>query len=842
MQPQTVGRYRILRELGRGGMGTVYLAYDPELDRHVAIKGLGAGQATAERRQRLRREARAAAALIHPNIAQVYDVLSEGEKDYVVMELVEGKSLAENLVTGPLSPAEVARLGAQVAEALAFAHRKGIIHRDIKSENIMLTPDGKVKVLDFGLAHILTLPPDQRLTQEGLVVGTSRAMSPEQAMGKPLDARSDIFSLGSLLYEAACGEPAFAGETVLETMHKVVRAEFVPLRQKAPHVPKQLAEVIERCLARDPADRFQNAMEVARLLDVGSRTFGTLQLAPVAGPTALVQRLVQRLPWVLAGVALLAVLSALVAWLGWLAPRKPLMVAVLPVSGALPASSPLAGTAVAEALTGFLANLEGVHVVAGREVRAVYREQASVRELAAALGVEEVVEAVALPANQVESLRLELRRVEGSTGRIRWSRQLEVGSQDLSVLQDRLTTALADGFRSFASRRRLRPPPREALEAYLEAKSRLDAGRASTGYREELALLARVEELAPDFAEAFLAHASIERFLAGNTGDPQRFARAEELLARAAKADPDHPELPLRKAQLARARGDEEEAVAMLRQLTQRRPGDPAAWAALGAALSRLGQVAESEKAFARALSLQPAITIWDSLSSARADRGDFAGARTAAEEILRRAPEHPLGLFRLAYVAGLVGDFAACEGLYARLYPQTRSLLDLLNWGTCAFYGDKLEQAEKLYRLALERAPSDPRPWANLADTYLWQGRQKEAREHYARALELLAQRLVPTHSALHPHILAHLGRLEEAVIKAQEAVAAAPNRNWNLFVAAEVAALAGDKVSMLAFAKRALALAAPKAWFNGPEFAPYWSLPEFQALFAGPPQGGSP
>jgi tetratricopeptide (TPR) repeat protein len=375
------------------------------------------------------------------------------------------------------------------------------------------------------------------------------------------------------------------------------------------------------------------------------------------------------------------------------------------------------------------------------------------------------------------------------------------------------------------------------LEAYLEAKSRLDAARPSPGYQEEIALLGKAEELAPDMAEAFLAHASIERFLAGELHDPQRFARAEELLQKAAQADPEHPELPLRQAQLAQARGETAQAVSILRQLTQRRPGDPAAWAALGSALAHLGQKGESEKAFARALSLQPAITFWASLSSARADRGDFALARQAAEEILRRAPEHPLGLFRLAYVAGLVGDFATCANVYSRLFPQTQSLLDLLNWGTCAFYAGQLDKAQELYEKATALAPNDPRPWANLADTFLWQGKQSQAQEHFRKALQLLEARPLPNRTDLYPHLLAHVGRLEEAILAAQKAVAEAPNRNWNLFVAAEVAALAGDKVSMLAYAKRALELRAPQAWFAGPEFAPYRALPEFQALLAGKP-----
>ncbi len=832
-----VGRYQILRELGRGGMGTVYLAFDPELSRHVAIKGLGTGQATPEKRERLRREARAAAALTHPNIAQIYDVITQQDQDFVVMEWVEGQTLADLLASGPLSPGEVARIGAQIARALAFAHRRGIIHRDVKCENVMITPEGTAKVLDFGLAQIQGLPPDQRLTQEGLVVGTSRAMSPEQAMGKPLDHRSDIFSLGSLLYEAATGQPAFAGETVLETMHKVARAEYVPLEHAAPRLPQELAAVIQRCLERDPQRRFQDASEIANLLAGVSQTLGTAYLPPVPRATLVVQKLNRHLPYVAAAVMILSAVAAISLLRGWLGAPKPVTVAVLPVSGALATETPLVSTAVADAVAGFLANLQGLHVVAGREVRSVLREGMGVREAARALGVQELVEAVIAPGTEASTVRVQLSRLDGSTGRILWSQTLEAVSANPLPLQERITTALQDAFRQFRARRRPKTPPPEALEAYLEVKKRLDAGTPSRGYGEELALLEKVEAAAPDFVDALITHASIERFLGGNLNDPKRFAKAEELLRRASEADAEHPEIPLRRAQLAQSRGHAEEAVQILHQLTRVRPGDPTAWRTLGSALAQLQRQEESEKAFARALSLQPNIATWDQLSSARADWGDLAGARQAAQEILKRAPNHPLGLFRLGYVAALEGDFALCEKLFSQLYPQTNLLSDLYNWGTCTFYQGNVQQALQIYMQALARAPDDHRSHLNVADSHFWLGNHQEARAHYQKALELLEANPHPRrYWADKAHILAHLGRFEEAVWAAQKNVSERSNRNWNLFVAAEVAALAGDKTSMLAYSRKALELGAPKQWFSGPEFAPYRQLPEFRALFATP------
>ena len=266
MVPESLGRYRILRLLGSGGMGEVFEGYDDRLERPVAIKGIHHDRVSPERRERLRREALSTAALSHPAITHIYEILTEADTDWVVMEFVEGSSLAEVIVKGPPSPAEVASIGAEIAEALAEAHRRGIVHRDIKTENVMLTPAGHVKVLDFGLAKWVgaRASADERLTTDGIVVGTTRAMSPEQALGRDVDSRSDIFSLGSTLYELATGKPAFHGTTPMETMHKVARCEFEPLVEVGPGLPAALVSVIERCMAREPGDRYQTADGLAR--------------------------------------------------------------------------------------------------------------------------------------------------------------------------------------------------------------------------------------------------------------------------------------------------------------------------------------------------------------------------------------------------------------------------------------------------------------------------------------------------------------------------------------------------------------------------------------------------
>jgi serine/threonine-protein kinase len=268
-----LGPYEVLGPLGAGGMGEVYKARDPRLERDVALKVLPAATLTdPTARPRLLREARLASKLNHPHICTIHDVGEAQDQMYIGMELVEGQTLADRLQGGPLPADEVVRYGQQMAGALAHAHARDVVHRDFKSGNVVVTPDGQVKVLDFGLAKQLataesaaatTLAPAS-LTEAGVVAGTLAYMAPEQLLGRPADARSDLWALGVVLYELVAGQRPFQGTTGFELSHAI-------LSQPAPTVPAAvsapLAAVIDRCLAKEPAERYQHASEVQAALD-----------------------------------------------------------------------------------------------------------------------------------------------------------------------------------------------------------------------------------------------------------------------------------------------------------------------------------------------------------------------------------------------------------------------------------------------------------------------------------------------------------------------------------------------------------------------------------------------
>ena len=315
---QSIGRYVVESKLGEGGMGVVYKARDTQLERTVALKLLPpAVVADDDRKRRFVQEARAASALNHPNIVTIHDIGSDAGRDFIVMEYLAGGTLDRRLPPAGLTAKQALQYGVAIADALAAAHQVGVIHRDLKPSNVLVTDDGRVKVLDFGLAKLLE-PGDSSehattvaATDPGIIMGTAGYMSPEQAEGKRLDARSDIFSFGSVLYEMTTGRPPFGGESRLSALGKVVNEDPVAPRQLNPSIPVDLEKVILRCLRKDPGRRFQTMADLKVALE--DLVIESATMAQVSAPR---QR--EWLKWAAGAAALLSI--AIVA--GYLATRQ----------------------------------------------------------------------------------------------------------------------------------------------------------------------------------------------------------------------------------------------------------------------------------------------------------------------------------------------------------------------------------------------------------------------------------------------------------------------------------------------------------------------------------------
>jgi Tol biopolymer transport system component len=314
-----LGPYEILAPIGAGGMGEVFRARDPRLGREVAIKVLPPSFShDADRLKRFEQEARSASALNHPNIVTIHEIGSVDGTSYMAMELIDGVSLRETLASGPLPTKKFLDVAVQVAEALAKAHSAGIVHRDLKPENVMVTKDGYVKLLDFGLAKLFVAPQDggsgiataiHQETTPGTVMGTVGYMSPEQASGRPVDFRSDQFSLGSILYEMATGHRAFQKGTGAQTLAAIIQDEPEPLAQASARTPAPLRWIVERCLAKDPDERYASTRDLARDLKSVREHIGEVT-STSSGAAAIVEAAPRKSRKGLLAVAAAAVLAA----------------------------------------------------------------------------------------------------------------------------------------------------------------------------------------------------------------------------------------------------------------------------------------------------------------------------------------------------------------------------------------------------------------------------------------------------------------------------------------------------------------------------------------------------
>jgi serine/threonine-protein kinase len=411
MVGRTISHYQITQRLGGGGMGEIYRALDMRLNRRVAIKVLAAEHAgTGEQRRRFLQEAQAASALNHPNIITIHDVVSEGETEFIVMELVDGKTLAELIPNEGLPLPLVLAYAVQVADALEAAHRAGIVHRDLKPGNVMVTDAGLVKVLDFGLAKVISetgaLLEDTRtlahapLTAEGRIMGTVAYMSPEQAEGKPVDARSDIFAFGAMLHEMVTGERAFGGDSAISILSSILRDEVRPLTRTA-GVPSVLENIALRCLRKNREERWQSMHEVGAALAALKRDSdsGAL-LAPLPPPAVPAVRNKSRLPLAAALLGLVA-MAGVASW--WaIGRRTPAVVS--------PPSQPVAAAPTVPLKTadnGILTNDAVLEMVRARVPAKLIEEQIRSSATRFDLSTSEIIRLTQanVPADVIETMR-----------------------------------------------------------------------------------------------------------------------------------------------------------------------------------------------------------------------------------------------------------------------------------------------------------------------------------------------------------------------------------------------------------------------------------------------------
>ena len=740
--------YRVLEQIGAGGMGVVYRARDETLGREVVLKLLPddlVGDADA--RRRLLEEGRKAAALNHPGICTIHEVGESEGRVYVAMERIEGATLEARLQPRGLPVETVVALGVQIADALAHAHDRGIVHRDLKSANVIVTPEGRAKVLDFGIARRIdpvthATVPGTTVTALAPLAGTWHALPPEALRGERADARGDVWALGILFHEMLTGERPFQGHTEYELAAAILNAEPATLPAS---VPARLRSVIQRCLAKDPAGRFQRASEVRAVLEMlrAERPAG-----PVTATTGARAGGARRLALMTGGVlALVAVLIAAGLALrgGALRPRTIRSLAVLPLENLSgDREQEYFADGMTDELITSLASLSDVRVISRTSAMRYRGTTKSVPQIARELGVDAVVEGTALRAgNQV---RITAQLIDGATDRHLWARSYERDLVNVLVLQGEVAQAIATEIRaSIRPSARARLAHRGAIdpatyELYLKGRY-LWNRRSSPALRESIRLFQRAIARDSNYAAAHAGLAEAWAVIGPYVNLPPRdtYPRARDEAMQALALDPG---LGQAHATLAMVKYfydyDWAGAEAEFQKAFEVEPGYAGAHQYRAAYLTVMGRLDEAAKEADIARRLDP-LSLIIRLSRARIDQyaGRYDQALAGYRELLDLDPAFQNGHFWLGRCYGAQGKYrewveeqAAADSLDGAALAYTRALrVATKARGKEGFWAKRLE---------LERAQSETTYVAPsvLAECYAQRGDLERSFQAFERGI----------------------------------------------------------------------------------------------------------
>jgi len=824
-----LGHYVVLGPIGSGGMGEVYVARDPKLGRKVAIKLLPQRLATDRSTlTRFTQEARSASALNHPNIVTIHEVGTHEDTPYIVMEYIEGRDLRMLLHDGPVPIRKVVELGVQIADGLAAAHERGIVHRDLKPENIMVTRDGYAKILDFGLAKVMTPADDDRDntlqldmpgTNPGTILGTVGYMSPEQASGKRLDFRSDQFAFGAILYELITGTAAFEGDTAIDTLSAILHHAPLPITRTNPRVPVQLSDMIRRLLAKSPEDRYSSPRDLARELRLLRDRVAAEESGFHPAPTPETRR---KRAIAAIGAAALAIAVGGTLWIRRDPPppaaatqRQQAAAApqiakkYLAVIGFTDLTGDPAGQLVvdgfAETLTARLAHYPDLQVMRPPASDTVVSDNS---KIARDLGANLVLRGQLM--RNGDRIRVTYAVLEPATKR-EWRDLVEGSVTNLFGVQDDVAESVARNLDLGQSVARTTLDPAVSQRHYLEAIGHLRR------YDKEESLDSAIEILedlgnSPS-VQAALARAYLHKFTA--TREPQLAAIAGRAAESALQSDPQSIDVNITLGELRRQTGRHQEAIAAFLRVLSQQPNNTDAVLGLAETYRAAGDMKNAESSYQRAIELQP--NFWGGYNKLGAFyyfQGRIEDSVPMFRKVVELVPDNQRGYSNLGGVYQRLGRHDDAIRVFLQSIRQHPSGHAYANLGTTYYFLGRYQDAANAFTKATELTPHDYQYWRFLGDAYRWvPGRENEARNAFERAIGLCKDTIRVNSSDAYAHCslavaLAKTGKTEQARRAILRALELEPRDAVIAYEAAVIASIAGSDEDAVARIEQSLRL----------------------------------
>lgn len=849
-------RYRIESRIGEGGMGTVYKAYDKELDRVVAIKLLRVGVAAEpSAMQRFKQELLLASKVSHKNILRIHDLGDVNGIKFISMAFIEGEDLhAELKRTGKLPPDRIAKIARQLCAALDAAHSEGVVHRDLKPQNVLIDKQDDLYISDFGLAKSVEAGA-AGMTRSGEFLGTPKYMSPEQVEAKPVDARSDLYSLGLMLYEMAAGEVPFSGESVLQVMYQRVKQKPKNIKTVNPELPDYLARIIMRCLEKEPELRYQSAKEILTDLDAERASISAARSVQIALPVGANRM------WLMIGGGLLLLLVLVFA----IPPVRHLILPSGPGSALTKAGVPALtegkflavipfrvlgdqktlgyiADGLVEGLSAKFFQLHDVKLTSPQAVENVKKKdsiEATARELGANLVVHGMVQGGA------DKIRVIVNLEDVADGKRLWSQEFSGVPKDLLTLEDQIYAKLSDALELKTTNEEkaigaARPTENiEAYDLYLKGRNALRGSQDIRNVQTAISFFEDALKKDSRFALAYTGVADASLLMYRDKKDSFWAEKAVAAAQQAARINENLAEVRFSLGVVYSSTGKTSEAIAELKRALELAPNSDEGYRRLGNAYMAAGQKNEAIQAFQQAMKINPYFWVdQNAVGLAYFRYGDFDKALAAFRRVTELEPDNVFGYDNTGAVYFRQGKFEECIAPFQKSIQIQPHYLAYSNLGAAYFYLKRYAESVPMFEKAVELNPNQTVAVGNLADAYRWTGQKDKALATNDRAIALAFKEL-----QVNPNNAEVMGSLALFYAKKGDASHAlefikrargADKANVSLvYKEAMVHALAGRNNEAFASLREAFQKGYPaEEAKNEPELKNLQALPEFDKL----------